>query len=465
MSPHPKPRDRRSGRAYAAAPTAATAVALAAATALAAALTAVPARAVPAPVPAAPIPAAPASAPGGVRPAAEPIAGRYLVVLKDTAAPAAAAATATAEQRHSAVAAAADRLAGAHGGTVRTVFDTALHGYLAELTPAQAERVAADPAVDHVEQDGVQHQSLSPDTAPGSAAVTVPGSARTAAPAAGSAGTQSAPPSWGLDRIDQRDLPLDKAYHYPGTASNVTVYLVDSGLRTTHSQFQGRASIGVDLVKDGRNGGDCLGHGTHVAGTVGGKDYGVAKAVKLVAVRVTPCNNSIPTSAIVSAADWITKNAVKPAVVNMSINGGVSSTEDKAIKNSIAAGITWVVSSGNGNADACRNSPGDIAEAIVVNNATSDDARRSDSDYGSCTDLFAPGTGITSAWNSGDQDTHVLTGTSMAAPHVTGAAALYLSAHPQATPADVQSALTGAATQNRISGAGQGTPNRLLYVG
>ncbi|MEW1910147.1 S8 family peptidase [Kitasatospora sp. NPDC085895] len=360
--------------------------------------------------------------------AAEPISGRYLVVFKDTGG---------APQQAAAVAPAAARIAREHGGTVRTVFDTVLHGYAAEMTPDQAQRVAADPAVAYVEQDAVQHRSS----------------------------TQQNPPSWGLDRIDQRNLPLDHGYSYAGTASNVTVYLVDSGLRTTHGQFQGRASIGVDEVGDGRKGADCLGHGTHVAGTVGGKDYGVAKGVKLVAVRVTDCHDSASTSAIVAAADWITKNAVKPAVVNMSINGGVSATEDKAIKRSIASGVTWVVSSGNSNSDACKNSPGDIAEAVVVNNATSDDKRRSDSNWGSCTDLFAPGTGIVSAWNTGDSATKSLTGTSMAAPHVTGAAALYLSAHPDATPAQVQSALLGAATTGRIGDAGKGTPNRLLYTG
>ncbi|WP_263107172.1 S8 family peptidase [Kitasatospora sp. DSM 101779] len=360
--------------------------------------------------------------------AAEPIAGRYLVVFKDTGG---------APQQAAAVAMAAARIAGERGGTVRSVFDTVLHGYAAEMTPAQAQRVAADPAVAYVEQDAVQHRSS----------------------------IQQDPPSWGLDRIDQRDLPLDHRYSYTTTAANVTVYLVDSGLRITHGQFQGRASIGVDEVGDGREGADCLGHGTHVAGTVGGKDYGVAKGVKLVAVRVTDCHDSASTSAIVAAADWITKNAVKPAVVNMSINGGVSATEDKAVKRSIASGVTWVVSSGNKNADACQNSPGDIAEAIVVNNATADDKRRSDSDWGPCTDLFAPGTGIVSAWNTGDSATKSLTGTSMAAPHVTGAAALYLAAHPDATPAQVQSAIVGAATTGKVGNAGKGTPNRLLHTG
>ncbi|WP_369373721.1 S8 family peptidase [Streptomyces sp. cg36] len=370
-------------------------------------------------------PSAPSAPPAQVRRIADAIADQYIVVLKDTAAP-------------GGTPAAVARLARTHGGTVSHTYGTVLHGYAARMTDRQARATAADPAVAYVEQDARQRVSA----------------------------TQGNPPSWGLDRIDQRSLPLDKSYTYPGTASNVTAYLVDSGLRTTHAQFQGRASIGVDEVGDGRGGQDCLGHGTHVAGTVGGKDYGVAKGVKLVAVRVTDCHDSASTSAIIAAADWITAHAVKPAVVNMSINStSVISSEDTAIKKSIAAGITWVVSSGNKNTDACHNSPGDIAAAVVVNNADSGDRRRSDSDYGSCTDLFAPGTAIDSAWNGSDTATKQLTGTSMAAPHVTGAAALWLSAHPDAPPADVAKHLTDTATPNKISGAGSGTPNRLLYIG
>ncbi|PKV82845.1 S8 family peptidase [Streptomyces sp. TLI_146] len=369
-------------------------------------------------------PPADAGPPAGVRQVPDAIDGRYIVVLKDR--------TATGGS------VAAGRLTHLHGGTVRHTYTTVLHGYAAEMTAQQARATAADPAVAYVEQDARQHSSA----------------------------TQSNPPSWGLDRIDQRALPLDRSYTYATTASNVTVYLVDSGLRTTHTQFQGRASVGVDEVGDGRAGQDCLGHGTHVAGTVGGKDYGVAKGVKLVAVRVTDCHDSASTSAIIAAADWITAHAVKPAVVNMSINSGSPiSSEDTAIRKSIAAGVTWVVSSGNKNTDACHNSPGDIAEAVVVNNADSSDRRRSDSNYGRCTDLFAPGTGISSAWNSGDSATKSLTGTSMAAPHVTGAAALWLSAHPDARPADVQQRLTDTATRGAVSDAGSGTPNRLLYTG
>ncbi|MEE4417765.1 S8 family peptidase [Streptomyces bugieae] len=353
------------------------------------------------------------------------LADRYIVVLKDTAGPAA---SARAE---------ATRLTRAHGGKVRHTYGTVLHGYAAEMTAGEARLTAADPAVAYVEQDAVQHSST----------------------------TQNDPPSWGLDRIDQHSLPLDHGYTYGTTASNVTAYLVDSGLRTTHTQFQGRAGIGVDEVGDGRNGQDCLGHGTHVAGTVGGKDYGVAKGVKLVAVRVTDCNDRASTSAIIAAADWITAHAAKPAVVNMSINGPVSSSEDTAIKKSIASGITWVVSSGNGGTDACKNSPGDIADAIVVNNSDSSDTRRSSSNYGACTDLFAPGTSITSAWNTSDTASNTISGTSMAAPHVTGAAALWLAAHPTAAPAGVQAALINSATTGNIASAGANTPNRLLYTG
>ncbi|WP_229698478.1 S8 family serine peptidase [Wenjunlia tyrosinilytica] len=356
---------------------------------------------------------------------ADPIARRYIVVFKDKA------------MSPRSVKGESARIVRAHGGEVWHTYGSVLKGYAARMTAAQARRAAADPRVSYVEQDAVAHGSA----------------------------TQSNPPSWGLDRVDQRDLPLDKSYTYAGTASNVTAYVVDSGIRTSHSQFQERASVGVDEVGDGKNGQDCFGHGTHVAGTIGGKDHGVAKGVKLVSVRVLNCDDSASTSGIIAAADWITAHAVKPAVVNMSINGSANSSEDTAIKNSIASGITWVVSSGNSNANACNNSPGSIGPAIVVNNADSADRRRSDSNYGPCTDLFAPGTGIVSSWYTSDTATQTKTGTSQAAPHVTGAAALYLSKHPTASPADVQSALVGNATADKITGAGSGSPNRLLYTG
>ncbi|MEV6565337.1 S8 family peptidase [Streptomyces kronopolitis] len=360
-----------------------------------------------------------------VRTTAHALPGRYLVVLKDRTLPT------------RSVRAVSARLVRAYGGTVRRSFGAALKGWSAAMTADQAHRVAADPRVAYVEQDTAVRAS----------------------------GVQSDPPSWGLDRIDQRALPLDRSYRYPGTADKVTAYVVDSGIRTSHTQFQGRAGVGADEVNDGKNGQDCAGHGTHVAGTIGGKDYGVAKGVKLVSVRVLNCRGTGSASSIIAAADWITAHAARPAVVNMSVNGPRNPSEDAAIEKSIAAGITWVVSSGNDHADACDNSPGDIAPALVVNNATADDTRRADSDYGSCTDLFAPGTGIGSAWNTGDTATRSLTGTSMAAPHVTGAAALYLSVHPDASAAEVQGALLDGATPDRIADAGKGTPNRLLHIG
>jgi subtilisin family serine protease len=313
--------------------------------------------------------------PATVSNAAQSPQGSYIVVFKDQRSPAAT------------VQSDAARLTRRYGGSVQRGYGSALRGYAGRMTPSQAAAVAADPVVAYVEPDAWHHGSTE----------------------------QPNPPSWGLDRIDQRDLPLDHSYTYATSAQNVTVYLVDSGLRTTHAQFGGRAGIGADEVSDGRNGQDCLGHGTHVAGTVGGRDYGVAKGVKLVAVRVLNCRDSASTSSIIAAADWITAHAAKPAVVNMSINGPASASEDAAIRKSIASGITWVVSSGNDDRDACGNSPGRIGEALVVNNADSRDTRRSDSNYGSCTDLFAPGTSITSAWNSGDTATKTISGTSMAA--------------------------------------------------
>ncbi|MFE0188032.1 S8 family peptidase [Streptomyces sp. NPDC058989] len=245
----------------------------------------------------------------------------------------------------------------------------------------------------------------------------------------------------------------------------MTAYVLDSGIRASRTQLQGRARLGVDKVGDGRNGEDCRGHGTHVAGTIGGKDYGVAKGVKLVSVRVLDCQGNAGKSTIIAGVDWITAHAAKPAVANMSVNGPVSRSEDEAIRKSIASGITWVVSSGNDDDDACRNSPGHIDQAIVVNNANSTDQRRYDSNYGRCTDLFAPGTEITSAGFTSDSATRVLSGTSMAAPHVTGAAALWLADHPTATPAEVQAALIKRATRDTVRDPGKGSPNRLLYVG
>ncbi|MFF5391877.1 S8 family serine peptidase [Streptomyces sp. NPDC013012] len=366
---------------------------------------------------------------GRVIAAANPVPDRYIVVLKDTGL------TKTAVTERS------KELTGKHGGQVRFTYGTALKGYAAAMSAEDARQTAADPSVAYVQQDGISHSS----------------------------GTQTNPP-WGLDRVDQRTNTLDQSYTYPNTASDVTAYIVDTGIRTGHTQFEGRASIGANFATDSYNQ-TCMSHGTHVAGTVAGKDYGIAKKAKIVSVRVLNCNDQAYDSDIVKAANWITEQAAKDpsrrAVVNMSINSGAGTTvpaEDQAIKNSIAKGVTWVVSSGNANSDACQNSPGNIKEAIVVNNATKSDQRRSDSNYGTCTDLFAPGTDILSSAPGSDTATTTMSGTSMAAPHVAGAAALYLSANPTATPAQVQTGILNNATSNAISDP-KGSPNKLLYVG
>ncbi|MYS84796.1 S8 family serine peptidase [Streptomyces sp. SID5474] len=361
---------------------------------------------------------------GRVAAATHPIPGRYIVVLRDDAR------AATGVRERSAA------LAGSYGGKVRQTYGSALSGYAAEMSEHQARRVAADPRVAFVEQDGVDEIT----------------------------DTQADPPSWGLDRADQAKLPLDRNYTYPNSAANVTAYVIDTGIRISHKQFEGRASVGFDAVGDGNNGLDCNGHGTHVAGILGSRDYGIAKQVKLVSVRVIGCANSASTSQVIQGVDWVTAHAVLPAVANMSIRGSVSAAKEKAVRASIAAGVTYVAGSGNDSANACDYSPGRLPETITVQSSDKSDRRASFSNYGKCTDLFAPGTDIVSTWNDTDTDTLTASGTSMATPHVSGAAAIYLSAHPTATPAEVQKALIAAATPGRIGNPGSGSPNRLLRV-
>jgi subtilisin family serine protease len=353
-----------------------------------------------------------------------PVKDSYVVVLKDgKAAPAA-------------VRAAAADLARANAGAVTHTYTAAVRGFAVRMTEARAKRLAADPRVAMVAQDGVVTATA----------------------------TQS-PATWGLDRIDQRALPLDNSYTYSTTASNVRAYIIDTGIRPTHSEFGGRASVGYDAVGDGRNGVDCNGHGTHVAGTVGGSTYGVAKGVQLIGVRVLNCSGSGTNAGVIAGVDWVTANAVKPAVANMSLGGGAYAPLDTAVRNSIASGVTYALAAGNSNANACNSSPSRTTEALVVGASTNTDARASFSNYGTCLDLFAPGQNITSAWYSSDTATNTISGTSMASPHVAGAAALYLAANPSASPSAVQSAIIAAATPNVISNPGTGSPNRLLYTG
>ncbi|MFG2769262.1 S8 family peptidase [Streptomyces sp. NPDC048350] len=325
------------------------------------------------------------------------------------------------------------------GVTPKHQYRSVLKGFSASMSQARAAALASDPRVAYVEQNATVRMA---DTQPGA--------------------------TWGLDRIDQRDLPLSTTYRYDTTASNVTAYIIDTGIRTSHSEFGGRATVGTDTVGGGQNGQDCQGHGTHVAGTVGGAKYGVAKDAKLVAVRVLDCNGSGTTAGVIAGVDWVTANAVKPAVANMSLGGGANTSLDDAVKRSIASGVTYAVAAGNGNflglpARACNHSPARVPEAITVGATDSADKRASFSNYGTCVDLFAPGVSITSAWKDGDTATNTISGTSMAAPHTAGAAALYLSANPTATPAQVSTALVNNATDGKVGNPLSGSPNKLLH--
>lgn len=241
----------------------------------------------------------------------------------------------------------------------------------------------------------------------------------------------------------------------------MTAYIVDTGILYSHSEFGGRASFGFDAF--GGNGADCHGHGTHVSGTVGGSTYGVAKNVALVAVRVLDCSGSGTTSGVIAGVDWVKAHHTASSVANMSLGGGASTALDTAVANSIASGVTYAIAAGNSNRDACKFSPARVASAITVGATTSTDARASYSNYGSCLDLFAPGSSITSSWNSSSTATNTISGTSMATPHVAGVAALYLEAHPGATPLAVRNAIVGGATPNKVTSAGRNSPNLLLY--
>jgi subtilisin family serine protease len=361
------------------------------------------------------------------RAGAAAIRGKYIVVLDDTAA--------GLRGRSSQARQAADLLSTVYGGRVERVFEYALNGYAAEMSEEEALALSEDPRVLFVEEDGVVHAQA----------------------------VQTGPP-WGLDRIDQRTLPLSGTYVYNWTGANVRAYIIDTGIRTAHAQFGGRAAVSFDAVGDGRNGQDCNGHGTHIAGTVGGSTYGVAKGVQLRAVRVLGCTGSGSTSGVIAGVNWVTQNRVLPAVANMSLGGAPSAALDTAVQNSINAGVTYAVSAGGSNSDACNASPARVAAAVTVGATTTADARASYSSFGTCLDLFAPGSSITSAWYTSNTATNTISGTSMATAHVAGAAALYLQANPGASPATVRNALFNNATAGRVTNPGAGSPNRLLYT-
>lgn len=276
--------------------------------------------------------------------------------------------------------------------------------------------------------------------------------------------------TWGLDRIDQRKLPLSGTFTYTNTGAGVTAYVIDTGIRTTHVEFGGRARSGWDVIDNDADASDCNGHGTHVAGTIGGATYGVAKGVDLVAVRVLDCGGSGLWSGVIAGIDFVTADheAGQPAVANMSLGGGANMAVDQAVKNSIADGVAYAVAAGNSNAPACQFSPARVPEAMTSGASTIGDAKASFSNWGSCMDWFAPGQTITSAWRTSDTATNTISGTSMASPHTAGVAALYLQSSPGASPAAVSKALASAATTRQMSGIDRrfypGTANLLLFT-
>ncbi|HSE67161.1 MAG TPA: S8 family peptidase, partial [Gemmatimonadales bacterium] len=296
----------------------------------------------------------------------------------------------------------ATRLSKDHRGRVTAVYESALRGFAVEMQPSDIARLRKDPDVAAIEPD--QIVSIS--------------------------GTQSPAPSWGLDRIDQRNLPLSHSFTFGPNGSGVHVYIIDTGILRSHVDFGGRAVFGFDAIQDGNGMTDCHGHGTHVAGTVGGATYGIAKAVRLHAVRVLDCTGSGLISQVIAGVNWVTSHRIKPAVANMSLGGGFSSALNTAVANSIKAGVSYTIAAGNSNLDACTVSPASTPAAITVAASDSNDVRASFSNLGTCVDLFGPGVAIKSDWNASNTATMILSGTSMAAPHVAGAAALLMSAYP-----------------------------------
>ncbi|MFF0188059.1 S8 family peptidase [Streptomyces sp. NPDC005244] len=370
-------------------------------------------------------PPAQAAAEGRILGAGDPgsVSGSYIVTLKGSTRAPSAAGTDIAE---------------IYGARISHTYGTALNGFAVRVDERRARRLAADPRVASVVQD---------------TRVALEGARKYA-------------PPWGLDRIDQRSRPLDGRYTVPGPAgAGVTVYVIDTGIRVTHRDFGGRASYGWDFVDDDRTARDGNGHGTHVAATVVGSRYGVASRAKVVAVRVLDDRGAGTTAQVIAGIDWVTRHARKPAVANLSLDGYGNAQLDAAVRNSIASGVTYTVAAGNDGRSAARYSPARVAQAITVGASDRADARARFSNTGPAVDLFAPGVAITSASYRSDTGQVAYSGTSMASPHVAGAAALYLSGHPRAAPEQVAKALVKRAVPGKLSGVGPGSPNKLLNVG
>ena len=356
------------------------------------------------------------------RSSSAPIKDRYIVVFKNTVADPQAEAQAL--------------MRGVANGRLHHVYGNAIKGFAATV-PAQAlDAIRRNPNVESVEQDlSVRVNQTSPQNSA----------------------------TWGLDRIDQADRPLDTQYRFNNTGSGVHAFIIDTGIRLDHVEFTGRLLAGADFVGDGRGTNDCQGHGTHVAGTVGGSTWGVAKQVKLLPVRVLDCAGSGSYSGVMAGIDWAAGSSLRPAVANLSLGGPLSSSLNQAVAGAVAKGVVMVVAAGNDNVDACTSSPAAEPSAITVAATTDADQRAAFSNYGKCVDLFAPGYNITSAYFSSATASALMSGTSMAAPHVAGVAALVLQQNPTATPSTVSDFLKTYGSANKLAGVGTGSPNILVY--
>jgi len=352
------------------------------------------------------------------------IPDEYIVVLRDDVKTMAGVRAATVAQE----------MAAPRGGQVFKAYEHALKGFAVRMPEARVRELLSDPRVAYIEENGYVE----------------------------AIGTQSSA-TWGIDRTDQRDLPLNSTYNYNVDGTGVHAYIIDTGVRLTHSEFTGRMGTSYDAVTTGGNANDCQGHGTHVAATVAGTTYGIAKKATVHAVRVLNCQGSGTNADVIEGMDWVAANHVKPAVANMSLGGGASQATDDAVQRMFAAGVTVAVAAGNDNANACNYSPARAPNAITVGSTTNTDARSSFSNFGTCLDIYAPGSNITSAGITSDTSTATMSGTSMASPHVAGVAALYLQSNPTATAQQVRDALVAGGTLNKVTSAGTGSPNVLLY--
>jgi len=367
------------------------------------------------------------------------IKGQYIVVLKDQqvnqqvsimSGHAPLNAAAIMEYRRSAVANMATEMSNIHNAKIEKQYHAALSGFSAKMSKKDMRALLADDRVAFIEQDQIMQATA----------------------------TQSGA-TWGLDRIDQANLPLDGNFTYTPDGTGVNAYVIDTGVMISHSDFNGRAQNGWDFVDNDSVANDCNGHGTHVAGTIASTTWGVAKNVTVTGVRVLDCAGSGSNADVIAGVDWVAANAVHPAVANMSLGGGSSTALDNAVQAAIDSGVTFAVAAGNSNSDACVGSPNRVGDALTVASSTDSDARSSFSSWGSCIDIFAPGSSITSTWNNGG--TNTISGTSMASPHVAGVAALYLQDNPSANPATVNAAIVGNAVSGKISDVA-GSPNLLL---